>query len=192
MALQVNLAFVRIMKRLSDLSLAILLLVPAAVIVLVVACVVFIVEGCNPFYAQWRLGRLEKPFRIYKIRTMHPSTEQYVATHQIPKHAVTRTGRVLRRFKIDELPQLINVILGHLSMVGPRPGLPGHSELVEARRKNGVFDAVPGITGLGQVMGIDMSEPERLAAVDAEYISIQSFRQDIQILVKTFTDWIIR
>lgn len=175
-----------LMKRIFDISLAILLLSPAILIILLAAVLVLVVERNNPFYAQIRLGRHEKPFRIYKIRTMYPSTQR-VATHHVPAHAITRSGHVLRRLKIDEIPQLFNVIFGHLSLVGPRPSLPQQIELVEARRKLRIFDVAPGITGLGQVMGVDMSEPQRLAAIDAEYIRTQSMRMDIQILIKTFT-----
>lgn len=163
-----------------------IVLVPATIIILLAACVVFLVERHNPFFTQIRLGRYEELFRIYKIRTMEPST-QSVATHHVPEFAVTRTGRLLRQLKIDELPQLINVLFGHMSLVGPRPGLPQQTELAEARRLLNVFDVTPGITGLGQIQGIDMSEPERLARIDAEYISSQSIRKDIQILASTFT-----
>lgn len=154
-------------------------------VTLIAACVVFIVEGHNPFFTQIRLGRHERPFRIYKIRTMEPSTLS-VATHHVPEFAVTRTGRWLRKLKIDELPQLINVIFGQMSLVGPRPGLPEQTELAEARRQRSVFDAVPGLTGLGQMQGVDMSEPERLASIDAKYIRTRSIREDIRILINTF------
>lgn len=174
------------MKRLFDISLSIVLLVPALIVILATACVVFAVERINPFYSQIRLGKDEKPFRIYKIRTMEPTT-QSVATHQAPDYSVTRTGRFLRKVKIDEFPQLLNVIFGQMSLVGPRPGLPQQIELAEARRKHGVFKVLPGITGLGQVLGIDMSEPERLSAIDAEYLNTQSFRKDFLILLHTFT-----
>lgn len=174
------------MKRLFNIALAIVLLVPAFAIASVAAILVIVAEKHSPFYTQIRLGKNEKPFRIFQIRTMEPAT-QTVATHHTPEFAVTRTGRLLRKFKIDELPQLINVIIGQMSLVGPRPGLPQQTELSIARRHHDVFTVVPGITGLGQVMGVDMSEPERLAAIDAEYITKQSFRQDMHILLSTFT-----
>lgn len=174
------------MKRLFDIVLAIALLAPAFVIAMLAACLVIVAERHSPFYTQIRLGKNEKPFRIFKIRTMEPST-QTVATHHVPEFAVTSTGRLLRKFKIDELPQLINVLFGQMSLVGPRPGLPQQTELAEARRRHNVFSVVPGVTGLGQVMGVDMSEPERLAGIDGEYVKTQSIRQDIQILASTFT-----
>jgi lipopolysaccharide/colanic/teichoic acid biosynthesis glycosyltransferase len=85
--------------------------------------------------------------------------------------SVTPLGRFLRRTKLDELPQLWNVVRGEMSLVGPRPGLPGHFELTEARSRMGVFDARPGITGLAQLRGIDMSDPVLLAAIDAKMLA---------------------
>jgi lipopolysaccharide/colanic/teichoic acid biosynthesis glycosyltransferase len=84
--------------------------------------------------------------------------------------AVTVIGAFLRRSKLDELPQLWNVLRGDMSLVGPRPGLPGQHELVRARESEGVFSARPGITGLAQLRGIDMSTPELLALTDAEML----------------------
>lgn len=174
-----------IVKRLFDICFSIACLAPAFLIVLCAAFLVFVVERHNPFFTQIRLGKDEKPFRILKIRTMQPSTLS-VATHDAPEFAITRTGHWFRRLKIDELPQLINVILGQMSLVGPRPGLPQQTELLDARRQLKVFGALPGLTGLGQVLGVDMSEPQRLAEIDANYISTQNLRNDFQILAKTF------
>lgn len=172
------------MKRLFDIGVAILLLLPALMIVALAALVVFAREGHSPFFIQTRLGRNEKKFQMYKVRTMDPLT-QSVATHQAPEHSVTCTGRVIRKLKIDELPQLINVISGQMSLVGPRPGLPEQTELADARRKLGVFNVVPGMTGFGQVQGVDMSEPEHLAKLDAEYIKTQTMYKDALIMLQT-------
>lgn len=174
------------MKRLFDIGVAVLLLLPALVIVALAALIVFVREGHSPFFIQTRLGRNETKFQMYKVRTMDPLTES-VATHQVPDHSVTCTGRVIRKLKIDELPQLINVISGQMSLVGPRPGLPEQTELADARRKLGVFDVVPGMTGFGQVQGVDMSEPEHLAQLDAEYIKTQSLLKDALIMLQTLT-----
>jgi O-antigen biosynthesis protein WbqP len=92
----------------------------------------------------------------------------------------------LRRTKLDELPQLLNIIRGEMSFVGPRPCLPTQTELIEERRRRGVFEARPGLTGLAQVQNIDMSDPPRLAEVDAAYLATRSFRNDLGILYRTF------
>jgi len=136
------------------------------------------------FFVQTRLGLREKPFQLVKFRTMRLGTPE-TATHMISKNAVTRVGVFLRRTKLDELPQLINVLRGDMSFVGPRPCLPSQRDLIDERRKRGVFSVRPGVTGLAQVAGIDMSEPERLAKVDALYIGRQSLLHDIMIVMRT-------
>lgn len=119
-------------------------------------------------FVQPRLGRGERVFNCYKLRTMRAGTPA-AATHLVSAASVTRIGHMLRRLKLDELPQLWNVIRGDMSLVGPRPGLPSQTELLIARRKHGVLAVRPGITGPGQVEGVDMSEPDRLAVLDATY-----------------------
>ena len=99
--------------------------------------------------------------------------------------AVTSLGELLRRFKIDELPQLWNVLLGDMSLVGPRPCLPSQAELVEARKRLGVFTVRPGITGLAQVSGVDMSDANRLAEIDAQYVRTQSLVGDLRLIWAT-------
>ncbi|MEW6165072.1 MAG: sugar transferase [Pseudomonadota bacterium] len=122
-----------------------------------------------PLFRQVRVGRYRKPFMLVKFRTMRPGTAQ-VATHLADAGAVTHWGRFLRRSKLDELPQLWNVLKGEMSLVGPRPCLPSQTELIAARETNGVFSVRPGITGLAQIRGIDMSTPELLAETDARMI----------------------
>jgi O-antigen biosynthesis protein WbqP len=122
-----------------------------------------------PLFRQERVGRHQKPFVLVKFRTMRPDTAS-VATHLADASAVTGFGRFLRRTKLDELPQLWNVLRGEMSLVGPRPCLFNQEELIAERAARGVFDARPGITGLAQVQGIDMSTPELLAKTDAEML----------------------
>jgi O-antigen biosynthesis protein WbqP len=98
---------------------------------------------------------------------------------------VTWLGNYLRRFKLDELPQLFNVLMGDMSLVGPRPCLPSQAELVEARRRLGVFAVRPGITGLAQVNGVDMSNAARLAELDARYVRTQGFGGDLKLIWAT-------
>jgi len=123
-------------------------------------------------FVQNRVGQRGEIFKCYKIRTMLEGTPAE-ATHEINRSSVTPVGRILRRFKLDELPQIWNVLKGEMSLVGPRPCLPS------------VLEAKPGITGKSQVLGLDMSEPERLATADAEYIAEQSLLGDLVLLLKT-------
>jgi lipopolysaccharide/colanic/teichoic acid biosynthesis glycosyltransferase len=120
----------------------------------------------SPLFRQVRVGRNQAPFVLVKFRTMRPGTAQ-VATHLADPAQVTRWGRFLRATKLDELPQLWNVLKGEMSLVGPRPCLPTQSELIAERARRGVFAVRPGITGLAQIQGIDMSDPVRLAETDA-------------------------
>jgi len=122
-----------------------------------------------PLFRQTRLGRGQRAFTLVKFRTMRLDTAD-VPTHMVASSAVTPLGGFLRRTKLDELPQLWNVLRGDMSLVGPRPGLPSQTELVRAREAAGVFAARPGITGLAQLRGIDMSTPELLAQTDAEML----------------------
>ena len=123
----------------------------------------------SPLFFQMRVGRHQQAFRLIKFRTMRLNTAS-VATHLADPKAVTALGHFLRRSKLDELPQLWNVLLGHMSLVGPRPCLFNQTELIEERQRRGVFDHRPGITGLAQVQGIDMSTPELLAQTDAQML----------------------
>ena len=108
-----------------------------------------------------------------------------IATHKIENNTVTPMGRFLRRSKLDELPQLWNVLRGQMSLVGPRPGLPNQLDLIKAREKYGVYSVRPGITGLAQVNGIDMSTPELLAKTDAKMIAEMSVRNYLKYIFLT-------
>ena len=127
-------------------------------------------ETGSPLFRQRRVGRHEKTFTLVKFRTMHPGTPS-VATHLADQAAVTRLGAFLRRTKLDELPQLWNVVKGDMSLVGPRPCLLEQRELIDARAARGVFRHRPGITGLAQIHGVDMSDPGKLAEWDARMLA---------------------
>jgi lipopolysaccharide/colanic/teichoic acid biosynthesis glycosyltransferase/NAD(P)-dependent dehydrogenase (short-subunit alcohol dehydrogenase family) len=135
-------------------------------------------------FAQERVGRDGAIFTCYKFRTMKQGTVQ-AGTHEVSGDAITPLGRFLRRTKLDELPQILNLLRNEMSLVGPRPCLPVQQELVEARRRRGVLRLKPGITGLAQIEGIDMSDPERLARRDARYGALQSLLLDLRIMVAT-------
>lgn len=126
-------------------------------------------DTSSPLFMQERVGRNEKLFTLVKFRTMRKNTAT-MASHLVEKSAITSLGHVLRKTKLDELPQLWNVLMGEMSLVGPRPGLSSQLELRDARRRYNVFIARPGITGLAQINNIDMSTPEILAQTDAKMI----------------------
>jgi len=135
--------------------------------VLLVIYVVGLWDTGSPVFRQVRVGRAQRPFKLVKFRTMRPDTAS-VATHLANVSAITPFGRFLRCTKLDELPQLWNVLKGEMSLVGPRPCLFNQLELIAAREERNVFSARPGITGLAQVRGIDMSTPRLLAEIDAQ------------------------
>lgn len=137
--------------------------------VLLLVCVAGWFDTRAPIFAQERVGRYQRPFILLKFRTMRLGTA-HVPSHLASSASITRLGALLRRTKLDELPQLWNVLLGQMSLVGPRPGLYNHHELTEARAAYGVYNARPGITGLAQLSGIDMSTPELLAQTDAHML----------------------
>lgn len=137
-----------------------------------------------PLFRQERVGRLQQPFILVKFRTMRVGTAS-VASHLADVDAITPMGRFLRRTKLDELPQLWNVLKGEMSLVGPRPGLFNQQELLSERARHGVFAARPGITGLAQVSGIDMSTPELLAQTDARMLKNLTVKNYFHFIVRT-------
>lgn len=171
-------------KRIFDIAASLTGLILLALPMVIVAIIIRLSSPGPALFPQQRVGRNEKPFTCYKFRTMHVGTEQR-ATHEVSKSAITSAGKILRRFKIDELPQLWNVLRGEMSLVGPRPCLPIQKELVEERRKRGVYTLRPGITGLAQVQDVNMSSPRKLAEIDADYLNRQSFGLDLGIILRT-------
>lgn len=133
--------------------------------VLVVIYVLGLFDTGSPLFRQERLGRYQQPFTMVKFRTMKIDTDS-VASHLASSASITRFGAFLRKSKLDELPQLWNVLKGEMSLVGPRPGLLSQENLTAERARRGVFDALPGITGLAQISNIDMSTPVLLAETD--------------------------
>ena len=154
-------------------------------VLLFVALLIFIEDGSPIFFVQKRIGLSKKTFSIFKIRTMKKNTPE-LGTHDVDKRFQLKTGRIIRAFKLDELPQLINVLKGELNLVGPRPGLETQLELMNARISKDIFSVKPGITGLAQIMGYDMSNPEKLAEVDRIFILNDSFLLKFIILMGTF------
>jgi lipopolysaccharide/colanic/teichoic acid biosynthesis glycosyltransferase len=133
---------------------------------LLVICVLGYFDTGAPLLFQERVGRNQKPFILIKFRTMKMNSP-HLASHLVSSSLITPFGAQMRRTKFDELPQLWNVLLGQMSLVGPRPGLFNQYDLIQARASYGVYAVRPGITGLAQVSGVDMSTPELLAFTDA-------------------------
>lgn len=152
--------------------------------VLLVIYLVGLFDTGEPLFRQERVGRHQKPFTLVKFRTMRVGTAS-VASHLADAQTITPLGQFLRRTKLDELPQLWNVLWGDMSLVGPRPGLFNQQELLEARQAQGVYQARPGITGLAQVSGIDMSTPQLLAETDARMLAHLTVSSYFKYIVQT-------
>lgn len=157
------------MIRLFDFSFSLLGLVFGLPVLLILWVIGFFDTG-SPLFRQQRVGRNKKPFTLVKFRTMKKDTAS-VASHLASADAITPFGHFLRRTKLDELPQLWNVLKGEMSLVGPRPCLFNQEELIAERESRGVLAARPGITGLAQVNDIDMSTPELLAETDQKMLA---------------------
>jgi O-antigen biosynthesis protein WbqP len=138
----------------------------------------------SPLFKQERVGRYNKAFTLYKLRSMKLDTSN-MATHLASPNSITKWGHFIRKSKLDELPQLLNVFFGDMSLVGPRPCLFNQAELMYERDIRGVSDFRPGITGLAQVSKIDMSTPELLAKTDAIMIENISLKHYIKFIVQT-------
>ena len=134
---------------------------------LIVLTVIGYFDTSSPFFVQERVGKNKKPFKLVKFRSMFVNTKS-VATHLASSSSITKHGKFLRASKLDELPQLWNVLIGDMSLVGPRPNLFNQEELILERDKMLVYTLKPGITGLAQINNIDMSTPYLLAKTDAE------------------------
>ena len=153
---------------------------------LLICCsLIFLEDGTPFFFQQKRLGLHQSIFKIYKLRTLKKGAPQ-VGTHELDESFKLRTGKIIRALKLDEFPQLLNVVKGELNLVGPRPGLDSQIKLRESRELLSIFETKPGITGLSQILGYDMSNPEELAKVDKIYVENCSFILDLMILLGTF------
>uniref|UniRef100_A0A486XX36 Lipid carrier: UDP-N-acetylgalactosaminyltransferase n=1 Tax=Rheinheimera sp. BAL341 TaxID=1708203 RepID=A0A486XX36_9GAMM len=152
--------------------------------VLVILTLIGLFDTGSPIFRQERVGRNKKPFTLVKFRTMKPDTA-HVASHLASASAITAFGGFLRKSKLDELPQLWNVLWGDMSLVGPRPCLFNQQELIDEREQRGVLKARPGITGLAQVNDIDMSTPVLLAETDAKMLQTLSLTNYFKYIFMT-------
>ena len=174
--------------RIFDITLSLFGLIILSPLLLVILLLSIIFQRGSPLFRQLRVGRDETRFTLIKFRTMRPETG-FVGTHEVHPGQVTAWGKVLRNTKIDELPQLWNVFRGEMSLVGPRPCLPNQTDLIQERQKLEVFSVRPGVTGLAQIQGIDMSKPELLAQTDAEMIRKMSVFKYFNYILLTVCGW---
>ncbi len=137
--------------------------------ILIVLIIIGYFDTGSPIFRQERVGKGKQPIRLMKFRSMHVNAPS-VSTHLASASSITPIGSFLRKSKLDELPQLFNVLMGDMSFVGPRPNLFNQIELIQERGKRGVYSVRPGITGLAQIQKIDMSTPQLLAETDATMI----------------------
>ena len=175
----------RMTLRIMDLVLAGCVMIGFGWLMLALAILIRLGSPGPALFRQRRIGRRERPFTCYKFRTMAVDTPQ-VATHEVSHSYTTSLGASLRRWKLDELPQIFNVFANDMSWVGPRPCLPMQTALIEARREAGVMNLKAGITGLAQLRGIDMSNPARLVEAEQEATASRSIPQYFSIMVQTF------
>jgi len=154
--------------------------------ILLIITIIGLFDTGSPIFMQKRVGKNKKAFTLIKFRTMTVETKS-VASHLANTASITKLGSFLRKTKIDELPQLINVLKGEMSFVGPRPNLFNQEELIQERDSLGVYDVLPGITGLAQVNNIDMSTPKLLAETDAKMLSSLTLKDYFKYIIMTAT-----
>ena len=174
------------MKRLFDFTVSLVLIIMLVPIFLIISIIIAIDAGNPVIYKQYRVGKDNRLFYIYKFRTMKNNT-RLAATKDLTEadSVITKSGRFLRKTSLDEMPQLFNVLKGDMSFVGPRPLIPEEKEIRILRKEYGIYSVRPGITGWAQVNGRDMLSDEEKALFDKEYIDKQSIAFDIKILIKT-------
>ena len=171
-------------KRILDIAFALFVIVILWGVLLGAWLAVKLTSPGPGIFTQQRIGKGGLPFNCYKFRTMSLGTKE-AATHEVMADSVTTVGQFLRKTKIDELPQVWNILKNELSLVGPRPCLPVQRELMLARSELGVLDEIGGITGWAQIQNVDMSDPDRLAKLDAEYLALRTIPLDLKIILAT-------
>jgi lipopolysaccharide/colanic/teichoic acid biosynthesis glycosyltransferase len=177
--------FYNITTRVFDLCFASSVLILFGWLMIIIALLVAATSPGPAVFRQQRIGRHGHVFVCFKFRTMNIDTPN-VATHNVSGDATTKIGKYLRRWKLDELPQIFNIFNNQMSLVGPRPCLPSQHDLIAARQRLSVLKAKPGVTGWSQIKGVDMSDPTELARIDAEYYARRSIPLYLKIVFLTF------
>lgn len=162
------------------------------IILLIIPCIFISIFSCfdDPgpiFFTQKRYGINKSFFNLYKFRTMKVSTPHDTPTHLLknPEQYITRVGKFLRKTSLDELPQLLNILVGQMSFIGPRPALWNQDDLISERDKYGANGVKPGLTGWAQINGRDELPIDVKAKLDGEYVKNMSFLFDIKCVIGT-------
>ena len=176
-----------VMKRIIDFSLSLAIILGLSIVFLLL-CIVIKLDSPGPIlFKQRRIGKNKKEFNILKFRTMKIDAPNDMPTHLLdkPDAYITRVGKFLRKTSLDELPQLINILKGEMSIIGPRPALWNQYDLIAERDKYKANDVLPGLTGLAQISGRDELPIDLKARIDGEYVAKKSPVLDAEIFVKT-------
>jgi O-antigen biosynthesis protein WbqP len=177
--------YATLFKRVLDVVVSGLSLIFLSPLLVLTAIAIRLEDGGPALFRQERVGRNGARFRIFKFRSM-PVDTPHVAKADAAALRITRVGKVIRRTSVDELPQLLNILRGEMSVVGPRPPLPSQTALLETRAALGAMGCKPGLTGWAQINGRDgMPEPEK-GRLDAHYAQQITFATDLRIILKTF------
>lgn len=181
------------MKRILDLFFSLLFLLIFSPILIIISIIIKLDSKGPVFFKQRRIGKDKEEFLIYKFRTMYVNTPQ-LATDKFTNAAdyITKIGSFLRKTSLDELPQILNIIKGEMSFVGPRPALYNQYELIEMRDKNGVNKCVPGLTGYAQVNGRDNITDQEKVTLDEYYVQNKSLALDFKIIINTFVNVLLK
>lgn len=174
-------------KRILDFTLSLIAMIILWPIFLLIAIIIKIDSKGPVFFKQKRVGKNKKHFYILKFRTMRTDTPKDMPTHMLknPEMFITKVGKFLRKTSLDELPQIINILKGEMSIIGPRPALWNQYDLIEERDKYGANDVYPGLTGWAQIKGRDELPIDIKAKYDGEYVERMSFAFDLKIFFKT-------
>lgn len=179
--------YVRFFKRVIDVLLSGIALVVLSPVLLLLAIWIKLDSKGPVLFRQKRVGRHKKLFSILKFRTMRTDAPHDMPTHMLqdPDAFITRSGRFLRKTSLDELPQIWNIFVGEMSIIGPRPALWNQEDLIAERDKYGANDVLPGLTGWAQINGRDELEIDVKARLDGEYVQKMSFGMDVKCFIGT-------
>lgn len=174
-------------KRMIDFIMALIGIIILSPILLILSIIIKVTSPGPILFKQNRVGKDNVEFKILKFRTMRIDTPKDCPTHLLdnPDQYITRVGKFLRKTSLDELPQLWNILIGDMAIIGPRPSLPNQYDLNDLRDKNGASKVKPGLTGLAQVSGRDELEIDIKAALDGQYVKNITFIGDLKLFFKT-------
>lgn len=176
-----------ILKRLGDISISLIAITLFCPVFILIAIAIKLDSEGPVIFKQKRFGIHKKTFYVFKFRTMKVKSPKYVATRDLqnPEQWITRVGAFLRKTSLDELPQLCNILVGDMSIVGPRPVVVSERDVIEAREKYGANDVLPGLTGWAQINGRDNLSTDIKAKLDGYYVKNRSLITDIKCIVRT-------